>query len=439
MKPESDAVWAPYGLRHNPFFTRPLSSVAGIDRGIHLFRGKARIHEADKLVQRILNDTNSVRLIEGPTGIGKTTLANLIKSKLLDRDDVAVSLEPIQIDPETMTPERFAAEILFATLFALKRHPSAQDAAAAAKTEAEGRVLDKLLSGKTRKIGFSKIIGVEWTRTLILREATTRPFGDWKEALLNVQASAEASGVNRILLHINNLDQATITSPERVGSLFGNMRDLLQLDGYHFILCANEAFRTRALAERTNVTDLFGNPLLPAALRPAEVEEIVMARYDDAKGQTAKFSPPIAPREVAKLFELYEGELRSVFEMLGQTFMEELGPSATPRQLTAEDVVRIQRPLVEALLERLSEAQYDVLRALSQLQPHATEPVQQKDLVDHLRKSRGGEAYTQGYVSQVADALADAKWIAKYTPNRRRTYYSLGGRAKIARDAITAV
>lgn len=420
----SGAVWAPYGLDGNPFFTGALVSRPGVHQGIHLFRGVAREKEADKLVNRILNSENSVRVIEGPSGIGKTTLASFVKSKLAGRDDTAVYPDSVIVHPGQTSPERFAAEVLYATLVALRAHEKGADLKREAEGEARGRILDELMTERDRAFELSYILGVSWTRTTLLKEARERPFGDWRDALVNMQLVAESHGIGRIVVHIDNLDQATLNDPDGVGELFSNVRDLLQLPGYHFILCANEAFRQRALAGRQGVLDIIGAPIRPARLTKSEVEDLVEARYKDYALEGMKHVWPIASAEAVKLYEFFDGELRLMFEMLTQTFVEEIGPigEAVPR--TAAEILTIQRPILEELADQLPEAQLKVLAGLAQIAADGEE-VRQNRLVDHLADME------QAHVSQVATSLADQRWLVKRQPNQRATFYRLSGRAKI--------
>lgn len=432
-EPGGGAVWAPYGLSNNPFFTGPLVSRPGIDRGIHLFRGPDRDDDADRLLQRIRNSDNSVRLIEGPVGIGKTTLANRVKYKVGAAASVAVYPDSIQIHPSETTPEKMAAEMLYGVLVAVRSHPDLEtEAEEEVQDEAGGRVVDSLVRAKDRSVGLSKILEATWTRTTILREAGQRPFGDWLDALRNVRDIASSHGVDRILLHVNNLDKATRTDADRVGDLFGQARDLLQIPGYHFVLCSGAAFRQKALANRPGVTDILGAPLRPSPLSPDDVEAIIQARYEDLEIPSRSFEAPIEPEEVARLFRLFDGDLRTVFEALGQTFMEEVGPRTDPAPLDADDVVSIQRPIFEDLLSTLPEPQFRVLRGVVEL-AEGDDEVRQNELVDHL------DDLSQGYVSQLADELVDARWLTKRRPHQRRTLYAPAGRAKVLEERIQEI
>lgn len=425
----SGAVWEPYGLTGNPFFTGALVSRPGVAQGIHLFRGDARQKDADKLVARILNSENSVRVIEGPSGIGKTTLANYVKSRLASREDTAVYPDSVLVHPGSTTPERFAAEVLYATLVALRGHLKGTEVRREAEGEARGRILDELVHSREKSLELAYVLGVSWTRSTILKEAKERPFGDWRDALVRMQAVAESHGIHRIVVHVDNLDQATLNAPDAVGELFSNIRDLLQLPGFHFVLCANEGFRQRALAGRQGVLDIIGAPIRPAPLSKGEVEALVEARYEDYAASGATRTAPMAPAEVAKLYDFFDGELRLMFEMVAQTFIEEIGPTGEAVQRTAEDILTIQRPILEELAEQLPDAQLRVLSGLATLAPDGGE-VRQKDLVDHL------DGPEQAYVSQLATQLAESRWLVKRQPHQRATFYRLSGRGRIIAERL---
>lgn len=429
---QTGAVWAPYGLSANPFFHNPLQAVKGVDRGIHLFRGKGREADAKRIVQRIMNSDNSIILIEGPSGIGKTTLASRIKSIVEESDDSAVFPDLIQVDLKASRPlEALAAEILYAAIIAVSRTDTGGSATREVKEEGRGLVLDDLISQKSKVIGLNYIVQVGIHRHQVRREAAQRPFSEWKEAITNVAASAKASGIARIVIHINNLDQSALSDPTALGDLLGHARDLLQTPVFHFILCGTEAVRTRALSDRPNVKQVIGAPARPAPLTHQDVADIVKARYDDLK-MTGKGAPtflaPIDPDEAAKVYDQFAGELRSAFECIERVFVEELGPTR-PGQRTAAQVLELQRPLFADLLGTLNDSQLTVLQAVARLGGKDFEEVRQRNIVEDLEKK--DDKFSQGYVSQIAEILVGDGWLAKRQPNAKASYYSLGGRGRI--------
>lgn len=432
---DGGSVWRPYGLRSNPFFTGPLDAEPGVKRGIQLFRGIAREADAQRIAHRILNDDNSVTLVEGPSGIGKTTLANRVKHLLAGDPRTAVYPGSIQIDIRSDPLPSFIAELMHAALVALRRNDTARHVTGEATAAAEGLILDHLVQATSRQWGLHKVLGVTWTRSFLLGEAARRPAGEWVDALRNLQAIAASAGIERIVVHVNNLDQSTLTDPPAVGHFFGQIRDILQADGFHFILCANEAFRFRALDDRPNVTDIIGSPVLPAALSAKEIETIVQARYEDA-ADGGPVVPPIPPDEAARLFEYFEGELRAAFEVLGQTFMQELGPTGRTVQLRAEEVIRIQTPLISRMLDTLPDTQVLVLAAVAECTRKRSD-VRQKELVAFIQ-AEVDDPPSQPTISKAAIALAKAHWLVRRQQNLRSTYYALGGRAKIVRPLLLA-
>jgi hypothetical protein len=420
----------------SPFFHHPLQSLPDVSHGIHLFRGKKRDEDARKIAQRIQNTDNSVRLIEGRNGIGKTTLANRVKFLLSDKPDVAVFPEVIQIDlSRERSIETLAAEILYAAIRALAAHNKVaeREARDQIKAEGEGLVLDGIISVPERQISLAYILGISFTRNKLRQEARIRPLAEWHEALRRVAAAANSVGVKSIVVHINNLDQSTLTSPEAVGDLFGHARDLLQTRGYHFLLCANEQFRTRALKDRTNIKDIIGVPVRPAPLSQDEVAEIVHARYQDQhrlmEGQT--LYEPMRPEEAALIFTYFGGELRAAFECIERVFVEELGPTGSPVQLSAQTVLEYQRPIFVDLLGTLNEAQLQVLWAVVRVSKEGKTEVRQSQVVEHLTEFDENERFSQGYVSQIAEELVNERWLTKNQPNSRATFYNLGGRTRI--------
>ncbi len=427
---EPGAVWHPYGLSGDPFFTSPLQMTEGVAHGIHLFQGDARRETADRIVRRILNSDNSVRLIEGPNGIGKTTLANLAKHILSAIEGTAVYPDIVNVDLDHPRPvEALAAAILHAAINALRA--ADPDAAKEAEAAGKGLVLDELVTTRGHVVALSHILGYSSSRTQVLREAKERAFADWHDALRSVSASGRASGIHRIVIHVNNIDQAVLRDYKRTGDLFGTARDLFQLQGFHFILCASEGFRLRSLKDRQNFLDILGTPTRPEPLSRHDITQVMAARYADLKMEGAALTPPMAPDHFADLYEVFGGELRGALEAAGQVFKEELGPTGVPRQLDAQDIIAYQRPLVQDMVASLSEVQLLVLGAVRRLAAQGS--VRQADLVKDLE----AQGVAQGTISGATDALANNQWLSIERPNARATFYRLGGRARIIEDELT--
>lgn len=429
MTDEPGAVWQPYGLAGDPFFTTPLQMMQGVAHGIHLFQGDARREKADRIVQRVLNSDNSVRLVEGPNGIGKTTLANLAKHMLSRVAGTAVYPDIVNVDLDHPRPvEALAAGILHAAINALRA--SDPEAAREAEHAAQGLVLDDLVTARGRTLSVFHILGYQSSRTQILREARERPFADWHDALQSISASGRASGIERIVIHINNIDQAVLKDPKRTGDLFGTARDLFQLQGFHFILCASEGFRLRSLKDRQNFLDILGTPTRPDPLSRHDIVQVMAARYQDLHIRGAAMTPPMVPDHFADLYEVFGGELRGALEAAGQVFKEELGPTGTPRQLDARDIIAYQRPLVQDLLAGLTDVQLLVLKAVRRLTGEGS--VRQADLVKDLQQ----QGIAQGTISGATDVLAANQWLSIERPHARATFYRLGGRARIIEDEL---
>lgn len=332
--------------------------------------------------------------------------------------------------------QSFIADLMHATLVALRRNLRAATVAPEVERAAEGFILDELVERSAREWSLQKILGVKWTRSFFLREADHRPVGDWVEALRNLRAIAASERVERIVIHVNNLDQSTITDANGVGHFFGHIRDTLQTDGFHFILCANEQFRLRALENRPGMTDILGNPVMPAPLTAEEIADIVRARYEDARATSGNvpFTPPINPEEAAKLFVFFEGELRAAFEMLGQTFMQELGPTGQAVNLAATEVIDIQAPLIRRMLAALPDTPALVLAAVAECTRKRAE-VRQMELVEFIQGTLD-DPPSQATISKTAISLSQEQWLARRQQNLRSTYYSLGGRAKMVRPLL---
>ena len=79
---ESESIWALYGLKGNPFSTKPLSIYGG-DIPLETFFGRQR--ELQHLMRIVASSENSRVLVSGDVGVGKTTFVNYIRSTLAQK------------------------------------------------------------------------------------------------------------------------------------------------------------------------------------------------------------------------------------------------------------------------------------------------------------------------------------------------------------------
>lgn len=358
------SVWEIFRLRGDPFFTAPLGPKESSPYPISLFRG--RDNERNQLKKAIGSSGRSATLLFAAGGFGKSTLSNRLVADLAGSDLLIVPDE-IQLTREAPAAQFFrevVAGILRALVLdgeTLPTAPSEPEKDAKAKLPAllEARQLVQLtrrLSG----VDGGATIGPVGGQAGVQHEFFSPKYepGTSKRLLDDVSVEVRSLGYSGILIRLNNLDFLAVHDKPALESFLGEIRDLLQVHGIHYILMGNE--EVHSIIDGTpRVRGCFDLPIPVKPFSLEEVNAILEARYHHFASERG-FVPPASPGLVAHLHEIYYGDLRNILAdlkrcVLGVEIIE-------PKPLEKSVVLPVLEDLyLKSLDNKLDPADWEVL------------------------------------------------------------------------------
>lgn len=417
---ESGNVWTQYGLKASPFFVNPLDPTEKSAYPIRLFVG--RTDETQHILNRILSQDNSVTMVEGLTGVGKTTFVHHLKHRLSSRKDLwLVPEDHIRVSPTDYGVDAFVRDLLYQTIVALHR-----DSAITDEIEDLERVQEatKLVQGsragswhaEAHILGTGGGVGRGTSQTEGGIETRQR-FDLLRDIALEL-GSIEVEG---IVVHVNNLENLLLQDPDRIRPFLNGVRDYLQLPGYHFVFCGPVGFQSDYIGHDERVRSIFPLPTQLDLLTRSQVAALVKKRYDHLRIDEDEFVSPIRGDTLAELYDLFQGNLRGMFQIISDGVVRR-GFVMEPSALNLADLqVLVQESCSRFLEHGLSgpaQALLDTIRGQDR-------PIRQTDILDEVDIS-------QGRVSQLFSELEEGRALDLVKTRGRSKYYDLSGLAKMA-------
>jgi DNA-binding MarR family transcriptional regulator len=329
------SLWHLYNLRESPFFQEQLTADPDARYPIELFVG--RTAEVERLVGGILQkrDSSSRQTVQGPAGIGKSTLVQQVKAQVAaDRflshpGSVSVAhADTTQTVLLRVLGYVYAAILGNVTNLALADRPAMVTAkqlvmAFQARGGGGGVTLPAIgglnLTVNTQYLTPSNAIEVLVPTVLAELSALARD-------------QMDAAGV---VVHLDNLENLSDEDADAASRIVRDLRDpVLMSPGYHFVLVGtNESVRT-VVGSTRQVRDVFSmpRPLLPLSF--AEVRELLARRYAHLRVDGSKpVREPVTDEGVGDLHALFGGNVRGLLlalEEAAQALIEFGGAGAAP-------------------------------------------------------------------------------------------------------------
>lgn len=315
------AFWGRFNLRSSPFFTEPLRVN---DFSLDLMVG--REEEVRSALTSLGGSDSSRRSVMGAAGVGKTTLAERVKSEAAAAG-FAVAPQAVRIDGPGGTGG-LLVRMLAHGIAALQPRARAGDALTGALRRAAALVAD---AGHVDDSPdpMDQVVGAG---TGLFREIA--------------RAALDTAGVPGLLVHLV-VEEAHWASAEAESATRAvlDVRDLLLTSGCHFLVEGETRAVGRIVGQHVQVRETFSMPLILLPLSLDEVQELVRRRYEHLRLSTR--SPVMAPVEdaaVERAYVLARGNLRramGLLEAAARRRFRASGPECGP--VTAEDVNRARR------------------------------------------------------------------------------------------------
>ncbi len=433
--------WRPYGLRADPYFQEPLTPEEDAPHPIGLFVGRA--DELRMLASQVLGSTSSRAVVQGPFGVGKTSVVNRLKVMLAEHGVLAHAM-PVRVTGD-MTVRSFGDEVLrVLTQIRASQSPTVIASASGVESEDEtafwqrvGRQLEgeDVVSGGISAAGF----GASVARTRIPAERRDlAPYPDLARAIAFLTAArsprrqprnqrGSASPVvherGRVLVHVNNLETLTRAGVAHAAALMQDLRDYFLIPQSHWVFVGAGDLEQAVFRASEAVSGIVPLVAELAPLTAGEVQELLERRYAQLRAGP-RFVPPVAAAAVAALYQRYAGDLRNFLRVLSNA-VQQTPIAGTPTSLTTAVIVhtmaeRYRRTLRKAVGE--VDAGHLAVVARDQTPGFLFRPA---DIA-----TRTGLA--KASINELLERL-QTKGVVRYDhADGRNTYYRLGADTEIA-------
>ena len=313
---DAENRWMRFGLSTNPYFVEPLSADPHGPRPIDLFQGREK--DAKEILDTIAGEQNSLILIEGPSGIGKSTFVNFVKHRL-GKEYFAPANE---IGVQSYTT---ADSLLLAVIDSAVRHAS--DLVPNAKWEKEFPAIhtarQMVLALRGIGWGYSAGIGIPGFANI----GATKPSAVQPPIMGPVLTPSFFSELARdlmriteppcegIIVHVNNLDTMVSASPKLATQLFSDLREYFQVTHIHWIFLGPPGLYADIVASERRLLPFVKASIDLEKLPAKDVDRLLEKRYEHYKLRN-DWIRPTSPALVKALYDQFGGDLRGTLNAL---------------------------------------------------------------------------------------------------------------------------
>lgn len=372
-----ESLWALFNLRESPFFQEPLQGGLTPRYPLDLF--VARTAEVDRHITWIeAHPSGSRQSIRGPVGVGKSTLAQVIKARaqplgLLSHPD-AISVSTSDTSDELLI--RILRYTLDALLTAVPEGATDTSLENVGAVQEARRIVLQYRETTGRSGGISAFgFGASGSRTT----TTVTPLRAMPQMLvppLLIQLRDVASSQfesEGFLIHFDNLENLSESQAQAAPLVMRDLRDLLLVEGFHWLLVGTDDALRIIVDAQPQLRGVFPSPKSLQPLTPDEVITLLQRRYDALRVDGSRpATPPIDADVVRIVYEIHEGDLRGTFGALDLVATELLGLSdrGVRAPLGKDPVLGILQSTVrESLAAQFSPDALAFLRSLTQTFP----------------------------------------------------------------------
>lgn len=241
-------------------------------------------------------------------------------------------------------------------------------------------------------------------------------------------AACGRNGGNKgIVIHINNIENLSKDEEiEEAARTFRDLRDLFLAPYLHWLVVGTSDASFKLLGAYPQVRSVF----LPShpALKPLTIDEfmkLIHARYQHLMLKNRHLIPPVEDEAAARIYELFQGDLRGALRTLEQGCLALAGiTEGDPvRPLRYDEIIRTLQPIYAAeMLAELSETMIQRMRSIAAIRK---EGITQRQ----LQKLWG---VTHQRVSQIVARLEQQGFLQQVGTRGRSKFYALTGAGAIA-------
>lgn len=388
--------WPQFGLKENPYASKPLTEGGSLPIEKAFIGRKKEIAYVRSLC---INNNNINLVIGGDVGVGKTSLMNFLKYafKYYEKQKPLFSFRrEIEVTQENMNKRIFLLEIIGSIIreiqlidpTLIKKH---------ALLQRMQKLIDMYininmsagLSGSIEPIQAGLNVG----KSTSTEQPAFLPMTMLEKyffELMTFIRKHKISGKNYqgLIVHVNNFDALLQEkdNKKKIIAFFNEIRDLLQTEHLYSVFLGPSSFFQDIIAPQQRIKGIFIlSPLELHALSKQELIQVFDERLKLATSDTVlSIIKPFEDEVIARLYDLYNGDIRSVMnalqDILGQT-------SLITKTLPVDKAMFLlgrERWMQLELTANLTTEQTEILKYLAA----SDNDVTQKELVASLNKTK---------------------------------------------------
>ena len=415
-------IWNLYNLRESPYFQDSLGET-GPRYPLALFVG--RDAEVERLLAGIGGAPSSRQGIGGPPGVGKTTLAQLVKANAVAHGYWATS-ELLPFYPDDTTARVMGGVIggLYDAIVSQRQSAAAHPAMQSAQQYVRAFRMTSV-GGNLSILGF----GGGGSRGTTAVTPAGGVLLDGPRLVRELLDLSQQEGARGIVLHLNNLENLSDRDVANAADILRSLRDPVLLQpGLHTILVGTTEAVTAATTSHAQLRRVFTLSIIEP-LPSSDVRRLLAARYEHLRHDEER--PVVSPVEdsvVTTLYPFFRGDLRGLLKALEEGVNQLVGVGSSPgTSLGMKDL----SPVLKQRYESLIAATVSSVR-LGQLRTWAAElgtsaTPSQEDLKSLWKVSQAAVS------TALKDLIAAGCVVA--LPRESVSTYSLSGASRLALQA----
>lgn len=296
-------MWEKWGLKDNPYSQNPID-----ENSLNLFVGRKK---EIQVCRNALSTSNSRIVIEGGRGVGTTSLANYVRYTLAQNGNYLTPNLEISV-ARNWNQALLLSNVLSAVVYALERKHRRvfSDRKFNAIKKATQVIEQRYKTAGLQALGFGGQLGTSSVVSLPSVIPTTTLIQYMNDLAVICGKKGYSKG---IIIHLNNLDIETVFEPEVLKNLLNEIRDILQLKGYHWLLIGDTGFRSFIGSNVDRLDDIISAEIHLQPLTIKEVEELINRRIRHYSISKKHAAPPIDFEVIKYLYDLTNGRLRYIF------------------------------------------------------------------------------------------------------------------------------
>lgn len=376
-----------------------------------------------KMLLGVLRSAGGGRaVVEGDIGVGKTTFVNYHRYLWeVEATDKLLTPATEIVLPSSLSVGEFVSNIIGAVLgkiLLLKGEKYVHDRSLLHELFMLNRVFtQRSLQIQASLFGFGG--GVGKSSQVTIPEPSELQLLAYLRGLVG---EAKALDYKGLFLHFDNLELASLRSPDETRQLFERLRDTLQIPDIYFVFVGQRDFFNEIISPLERVRSVFsGFPIHVSPLTKPQVMEAIRKRYELLAISPGRFISPIDDDLLSYLYDLYDGKMRFVLDAV-TSIITNL-PHATAETL---DTAAAKAFLVELVFDRLQHSltsrEFDILRESVKLGTFTN-----ADITRALKQKRQN-------ISKYFNSLLSKRFIYPHHRDGRQIYYCVSEDVRIIQD-----